>query len=167
MSTSGNLLGKRMNLFKGSYKSLARRCNFIRNKAAKKKNKAFIPYLKDKAIKIESSNPDICGSWKSKRLNKYKEKIREIIINNNDIDINIQLLKAYSIFVTPENQFKYKRKRNAGSSKLVYKVPCFVCKAEEAYCNHHIQLLTNGGGNQDYNLIPICLNCHKKIHDWF
>lgn len=151
-----------MNLFKGSYKSLSIKCGLMRKRAIRKSH----PYLKSKAIEITSDNPQIHGKWNTKRLVKNLKTIKYLIINEKDKTINLSLLKGYSNLVTPETKSFYKRKRTSGHSKLEYKVPCFVCKENDAYCNHHIHLLVNGGVDSEYNLIPICKSCHKEIHSW-
>lgn len=151
-----------MNLFKCSYKSLAIQCNKLRLREKAKVN----AYLKAEAIKIHSPNPQIGGKWKAKRLVKNLKNIKFIIIKEKNKEINLLLLKAYSNLVTPLTNFYYRQKRKSGKSKLEYKTTCFVCKENEAYCNHHIQLLVNGGVNSEYNLIPICKSCHRQIHSW-
>ena len=154
-----------MNLFKCSYKSLARRCNRLRKRALAK-NQVMLPHIKGKTISIKSINCNFSGKWKTKRLTKNREKAKEFITKNTNTQENIMLLKAYSRYITPATQVKYKRKRASTVSHLKEPTKCVVCKTQDAYCNHHIQLLINGGGNEDYNLIPICKTCHKKIHDW-
>lgn len=151
-----------MNIFKGSYKSLSVKCGLMRKRAIKKS----FPYLTGKIVKIVSPNYQLNGKWKVKRLIKNLKKVKYLIIHEKNKKINLSLLKAYSNLVTPKTQFYYKKKRTSGSSKLEYKVPCFVCKENEAYCNHHIQMLVNGGADSEYNLIPICKSCHKKVHSW-
>ena len=151
-----------MNIFKGSYKSLAIKCNLARKRAIKKS----FPYLRGKAVEIVSANPQINGKWKTKRLVKNLKNVKLLIVEEKDKSICLALLKGYSNLVTPETKSFYKRKRTSGKSKLEYKTTCFVCKEKEAYCNHHIQLLVNGGVDSEYNLIPICKSCHRQIHSW-
>ena len=151
-----------MNIFKGSYKSLAVRCGLMRKRAIKKS----FPYLKGKAAEIVSTNQQINGKWNAKRLVKNLKKVKLLIVEEKDKSINLALLKGYSKLVTPETKSFYKRKRTSGHSKLEFKTTCFVCKENDAYCNHHIQLLVNGGVDSEYNLIPICKKCHKEIHSW-
>jgi len=43
--------------------------------------------------------------------------------------------------------------------------PCYVC-GRQAYYHHHIILLKNGGYASSVNRIPMCEDCHKKIHPW-
>ena len=43
---------------------------------------------------------------------------------------------------------------------------CDVCGKNKAYFKHHVIPLANGGANSEYNLIPICPDCHAKIHPW-
>jgi len=41
---------------------------------------------------------------------------------------------------------------------------CNICKSENDLDDHHIQSKSKGGGNQKWNLAPVCPNCHRKIH---
>ena len=152
-----------MNLFKCSYKSLGIYCNNLRRKNMPKSKK---PYLKAKVVRIFSSNPRVNGKWKVKRLIKNLKRVKILIATEQDTQNKISLLKAFSSLVTPYSQLYYEEKRKSKKSQLATKTNCLVCKEETAYCNHHIQLLVNGGVNSDYNLIPICRNCHKQIHSW-
>lgn len=161
--------------FCNTIKTPLRDLSFIEHRykltAKKKKSKLRAlrkkkPYIRGKAISIESDNQLINGKWRKKRLVKNIEKIKKIITNNYNLKENILLLKAYSNLVSPKTIVGYKKKRKSTVSQLDESVKCAVCKTNYAYCNHHIQLLINGGGNEDYNLIPICKSCHKKIHDW-
>jgi hypothetical protein len=42
---------------------------------------------------------------------------------------------------------------------------CFCCY-KPATIRHHKILLTNGGTNEPYNLVPLCETCHMNIHPW-
>ena len=93
-------------------------------------------------------------------------KIKQIIKETDDKEICIRILKEYSKYKTRQPKYQeYQFYRNE-KKPIKENEKCFICKTNYAYCNHHIQLLINGGGNEDYNLIPICKSCHKKIHDW-
>ena len=144
--------------------------SYIKYKKKKRKKRRVgtkgKPYIRSKAVIIDSVNPLVKGRWSKKKLVKNLDKVKSIITNNNVAKENILLLKAYSILVTPKTRTNYEKKRSSKVSRLPYKVPCFVCKKNEAYCNHHIHLLINGGLNKESNLIPICYSCHKKVHDW-
>lgn len=72
----------------------------------------------------------------------------------------IAILKAKSEDVS-FNFYNYKEKR-AIKNKLVGK-KCRICGAP-SYCMHHILPLCKGGTNSSSNLIPVCNECHKKIH---
>lgn len=52
----------------------------------------------------------------------------------------------------------YRNKKNKLTSKK-----CRLC-GKPAYCMHHILPLCKGGDNSNNNLVPVCLECHKKIH---
>ena len=42
---------------------------------------------------------------------------------------------------------------------------CWCCKANAKY-RHHIVMLSRGGTNDPWNIVPICGKCHKRIHPW-
>ena len=66
---------------------------------------------------------------------------------------------SYEILSSKKYQ-KMREKKNKLTSKK-----CFVC-GEKAYCMHHIVPLICGGTNRKRNLMPICKDCHKKIHSF-
>lgn len=42
---------------------------------------------------------------------------------------------------------------------------CPICKKKyDFFETHHIQSKCNGGGNEKFNLVKLCLNCHKRVH---
>lgn len=43
---------------------------------------------------------------------------------------------------------------------------CWVCKINNAYYQHHIIQIKNGGCDNGINRIPICDECHLDVHDW-
>lgn len=40
---------------------------------------------------------------------------------------------------------------------------CIVC-GNKAQLMHHLRPLLYFGTNEDYNLVPLCQNCHNKVH---
>lgn len=72
----------------------------------------------------------------------------------------IKILKAKSED-SSYNFYNYKYKREI-KNKLTSK-KCRIC-GKPAYCMHHILPLCKGGDNRKSNLIPVCIECHKKIH---
>jgi hypothetical protein len=46
----------------------------------------------------------------------------------------------------------------------ISKLKCVYCGSQAAHM-HHIIPLSVGGDNRDSNLIPLCLECHGKIHN--
>lgn len=40
---------------------------------------------------------------------------------------------------------------------------CFCCRAR-AFHRHHIIQIQNGGGNSNYNIVPLCRECHRLVH---
>ncbi|MEM5878933.1 MAG: HNH endonuclease signature motif containing protein [Candidatus Aenigmatarchaeota archaeon] len=61
-----------------------------------------------------------------------------------------------------------KRKRKVKSSirkKLMYKPrKCVYCRKHEAMHLHHVRGFAKGGSDKESNLVPLCANCHYKIH---
>jgi hypothetical protein len=48
---------------------------------------------------------------------------------------------------------------------MATKRPCFVCFQITTH-RHHIIQIQNGGSNEPENIIPICHECHCKVHPW-
>lgn len=92
-------------------------------------------------------------------------KYRMAHLKNNDIGkrmgkrgICMLKSKAEDSSFCFENYYEKRAiKNNLSSNK------CRLC-GEPAYCMHHILPLCKGGDNSPSNLIPVCRNCHKKIH---
>lgn len=61
-------------------------------------------------------------------------------------------------------QLKIKRVRNVAYLKFIRTLPCSICHAPPPSQSHH----TAGGGcalvGDDTSAVPICLNCHRDIH---
>lgn len=89
----------------------------------------------------------ICSEFKSMFCHFEKEtKIRELC-----------LLAKIKI----ENTIPYKKRRE---KKHRTRKLCWVCREVFANYQHHIILLINGGYDNGINRIPICEDCHKRIH---
>lgn len=60
------------------------------------------------------------------------------------------------------------RKRKISSSTrrcLMYKPrKCAYCRKNESMHLHHVRGFAKGGSNREHNLVPLCANCHYKIH---
>lgn len=102
------------------------------------------------------------------KIKKIKIKTKERIKNMFDVSEIITLLREKSIAginhkYDDKDIIRYKELR---AVKHKAKGFCLVCKVKKADCIHHIILLKHGGTNGKNNLLPICNNCHKKIHDW-
>ena len=111
------------------------------------------------------------GTWELKdksicNLNIDRKEIEKII---NDIDANMDQDQKWSIV----NYKIFNRNKN-----LVYEVKerannkCEYClqetfknKQDQNYLEaHHINFLSEGGKDQEDNLIALCPNCHRKAH---
>lgn len=44
--------------------------------------------------------------------------------------------------------------------------PCIGCrkKTDGGNCLHHVKSRGSGGGNEAFNLMPLCFSCHELIH---
>ena len=72
----------------------------------------------------------------------------------------IKILKAKS----EDSQYNFSNYNTYRKIKIELKAKkCRIC-GKPAYCLHHILPLCKGGDNRQSNLIPVCLECHKKIH---
>ena len=85
-----------------------------------------------------------------------------LISDTLSTEVRIEKLKRFAEFKIP-NHKPYRQRR-----KLRFSVTgiCSVCRVYEANCQHHIIMLCNGGSNKSYNRIPICNECHSRIHNW-
>jgi hypothetical protein len=45
-------------------------------------------------------------------------------------------------------------------------LPCLVCleAGENRVCLHHIKTRKSGGGDEAFNLMPLCLRHHNEVH---
>jgi hypothetical protein len=61
-----------------------------------------------------------------------------------------------------------KRKRKVSTKtrkELMYKPKkCAYCRKNESMHLHHIRGFAKGGSDRKTNLVPLCANCHYKIH---
>lgn len=55
--------------------------------------------------------------------------------------------------------------RRAHINRITKDATCILCDGM-ADAWHHVILVSKGGGNEDNNLVPVCKECHKKIHPW-
>lgn len=83
-----------------------------------------------------------------------EDKLSSLIDLSN---IKIQFNKQQSLEI--------RRSKFADCIRMKHYKKCFVCE-EPKQARHHIILLRNGGVNSKKNVVPICNNCHKKIHPW-
>lgn len=44
-------------------------------------------------------------------------------------------------------------------------MPCLVCGSKGTTVGHHIITRGAGGPDEDWNLMPLCTECHREIHD--
>ena len=102
----------------------------------------------------------------SKRRHESIERIflKKILNRMKSLDKNgrIKLLRKYNsqkIY----NIISYKKRRK---EKYFVTGVCKICEVNNASCGHHIIFVKNGGSNGKNNRLPICNNCHKKIHPW-
>ena len=44
---------------------------------------------------------------------------------------------------------------------------CVICNTDKELECHHIVFRSQGGGNENSNLITLCHDCHKALHDGY
>jgi 5-methylcytosine-specific restriction endonuclease McrA len=47
---------------------------------------------------------------------------------------------------------------------FMYGLKCWACMTRSARLRHHIHQLQYGGTNKRNNIVPLCFQCHAKIH---
>ena len=62
------------------------------------------------------------------------------------------------------NERRRRFKRSTKHDRLIGE-PCFVCQSPFG-ARHHIIQLQHGGSHGKSNLLPLCDDCHAKIHPW-
>jgi len=91
-------------------------------------------------------NYQLC--WKFKK--QFKNKSNQVKLS--------ELIKLSTAKINNLIPYAKRRKKSHGIRKK-----CWVC-GENAYYQHHIIQLQNGGYDNGINRIPICEGCHSKIH---
>ena len=76
--------------------------------------------------------------------------------------VRVSKPKFYNPTPYSERRSEYYRIREA---LLIFPSDCWVCKRVAKY-RHHLILLSQGGINEPYNLVPLCKKCHAYIHPW-
>ena len=98
------------------------------------------------------------GGKKIDISNNYSAKI-SLLIFMSKIVINYKKQQTLEERRQKFNNIKYSRHSLTSHKK------CFACP-NLANVRHHIILLNNGGINSKRNLVSLCNECHKKIHNW-
>lgn len=49
--------------------------------------------------------------------------------------------------------------------KKIRQLPCLVCNARRGIVAHHVTSRGAGGEDTNDNLMPLCIKCHREIHD--
>lgn len=47
---------------------------------------------------------------------------------------------------------------------IAEKQPCYCCVKNIAVLRHHVIPLANGGRSKENNIVPLCKDCHEKVH---
>ena len=66
------------------------------------------------------------------------------------------------------SDFKFPKNARVKNKKLIEnkKHKCEFCGKENCYTNtHHIKSKGSGGNDTENNLIELCSNCHRLVHD--
>ncbi len=63
------------------------------------------------------------------------------------------------------SQYNYLKKSKFRKKSMNVDRPCSVCQSKATEIHHVIQI-QHGGRNDKRNLVPICNDCHCKIHPW-
>lgn len=69
----------------------------------------------------------------------------------------------------PNGLLKQRRKefdKNKKSLLSLRKSICYVCESNNDLVRHHVIPLHRGGSNSPKNLVPLCNNCHERLHPW-
>jgi len=100
-------------------------------------------------------------------LHKTDEILGEKNYKNYPFSLKIDLMKSISNEKSKRFVDYKKKKAKYENLQKIYKlnVECRAC-LKKAEVTHHLVQLQHGGTNYFMNRVPLCRNCHKKIHLW-
>ena len=94
-------------------------------------------------------------------LKKFNKEFKKLKTQKGKIDKLLEATKHHYKFLAVG--YFLRRKIFRGVKKT--QCNCKVC-GKKTTTKHHIILLKDGGLNEKINLMPICYDCHKKVHPW-
>jgi len=158
----------------GIYKISIRRIA-IESAFEKTEIEVFLKRLEEYKKVCYSMNHIIMLNWPKHQKWQTSEKVlkgiifilkalpKELLNKLNRIGYQFDLAEIDNVIISRESRNKI----SGTKKKLIidlYKGKCSLCGSSEEIDIHHIKEVENGGNNNIINLIPVCKDCHLKIH---
>ncbi len=132
------------------------------------------PYSPKRFLDVFWSQFDRCrecrGLMGKRCLGKCKKYHFKLKLLKIAVEYRTENKKAKQKTIMTKDRLKNRRNafNTSFSTQIMFdkkRFPCFVCGGKHHH-RHHIVPLKNGGSNHYRNVIPVCKDCHKLVHNW-
>lgn len=115
---------------------------------------------------IDSSVYDICYENKIKEIKKMSRKnLERLVKEKNNVKTSYRTIKT-TTYIRDPYIAEYAKLRADGFCQLCEEKAPFYTKNNKPYLEaHHLKWLSKGGTDTIDNVVALCPNCHRKIHE--
>ena len=115
---------------------------------------------------IDSSVYDICYENKIKEIKKMSRKnLERLVKEKNNVKTSYRTIKT-TTYIRDPYIAEYAKLREDGFCQLCEEKAPFYTKNNKPYLEaHHLKWLSKGGIDTIDNVVALCPNCHRKMHE--
>lgn len=115
---------------------------------------------------IDSSVYDICYENKIKEIKKMSRKnLERLVKEKNNVKTSYRTIKT-TTYIRDPYIAEYAKLRADGFCQLCEEKAPFYTKNNKPYLEaHHLKWLSKGGIDTIDNVVALCPNCHRKMHE--
>ena len=115
---------------------------------------------------IDSSVYDICYENKIKEIKKLSRKnLERLVKEKNNVKTSYRTIKT-TTYIRDPYIAEYEKLRADGFCQLCEEKAPFYTKNNKLYLEaHHLKWLSKGGADTIDNVVALCPNCHRKMHE--
>ena len=115
---------------------------------------------------IDSSVYDICYENKIKEIKKLSRKnLERLVKEKNNVKTSYRTIKT-TTYIRDPYIAEYAKLRADGFCQLCEEKAPFYTKNNKPYLEaHHLKWLSKGGTDTIDNVVALCPNCHRKMHE--
>lgn len=115
---------------------------------------------------IDSSVYDICYENKIKEIKKMSRKnLERLVKEKNNVKTSYRTIKT-TTYIRDPYIAEYAKLRADGFCQLCEEKAPFYTKNNKPYLEaHHLKWLSKGGTDTIDNVVALCPNCHRKMHE--